>query len=213
MNVKLAKSLSYLKKGFYVAAAVVAVPTITTLSALNDAKNLTISETDIHSLDPQTSAVFVLTGKDGNRIEKGIEIGRQWGCQVYVTGCNPDYKETLTNMHQKANPDVDITLGYKAGTTVQNAFAISDWLKESPNIKNIYVVTSGSHITRAWQSLELEIPEDCEVKFIPAPSNYSSPSLDEFKKIGFMSIFGSYHQKEEKEEFEARYAEPTKLEL
>ena len=114
------------------------------------------------TLIPETSnkntstvdAIIVLTG-GGLRLEKGFELlAQKQAKKMFISGVEEGI--TLNNLFNNKEyrefngkfSNEEITLGYKAHSTVGNAIEATNWIKQQ-NINSIILVTGNYHIPRS----------------------------------------------------------------
>lgn len=138
-----------------------------------------------------SDAIIVLTGgKD--RIETGLELFSEGlAPELFITGVHDDVtQDEITARHKgvKLLPSCCIVLGYKAGSTTENAAEAKEWIA-GKNIKTIRLVTSNYHMPRAVVEFRAALPG---VKIIPHPIPQPdiTPSDEKFWRM----IFEEYHK-------------------
>ena len=104
-------------------------------------------------LSTQSSLIVVLTGGKG-RIEKGIEFLKE-GKGKFLLISGVFQKEKVKNKYLFDNninlKSCCIFFEEKAKNTLQNAFEVSNWIKENKlNIESIKLITSYYHIPRSY---------------------------------------------------------------
>lgn len=172
--------------------------TFTWSSIQNDAlssgvqNNLLEPEAAIHEVDKSKRAVFILTGGAG-RVEAGVELGEYLGVPIFISGCNPDSVDTLTEKYQDVQ--TDLILGCKAQDTFGNAAEIREWLELNPHIRDVTVVTSDYHAKRSLQALEREIDTDqynIEFYLVENPDRTLSQEFEinvsEYLKVSMLGV-------------------------
>ena len=173
----------------FVGTAIFPVAQYSNLRSEINENTFTMSDTDFD--DTSDTGIFVLTG-DSGRIDKAIEIGKETGATVFISGCAEEYKPQLEKIYN--NVGSPVILGCKAQNTIENAFEIKEWLEEYPHIKNLVIVTSDYHQERSLQALQREISEDYNMKFVSVSDDdadwgrYLRLEVGEFIKTAYMSI-------------------------
>ncbi len=129
--------------------------------------------------DRETDAIVVLTG-GSLRLETGFALlSRHLAEKLFVSGVQRgvDIDELLRVTGLTAqHMECCITLGYKAGDTVENARESATWLKAN-KIKSIRLVTSGYHMPRSLLEFSETVPA---VEIVPHPVFAEHVMLDEW---------------------------------
>lgn len=96
-------------------------------------------------------AIVVLTG-GSNRVEEGLEIMSQYGCQnLFISGVNKNVSrhDILKRIQKNKNIEgCQLELGYTARNTHENAQEVIAWIKKK-KYKSIVLVTAYYHMPRS----------------------------------------------------------------
>lgn len=122
---------------------------------------------------PKNTAIICLAGGKG-RIETAFDLFFQdVGDSLFIIGAgkkstinsllrnHASPREVQTNEHRLGR----IIVENESRNTIENAFAVSRYLQQNPNIKTVLLVTSGYHMRRAQFMIENQVHR--EIKIIP----------------------------------------------
>ncbi|MGB4106894.1 MAG: YdcF family protein [Alphaproteobacteria bacterium] len=138
-----------------------------------------------------SDAIIVLTGgKD--RIETGLELFSEGlAPELLITGVHDEVTQAeITARYTGARPlpACCIVLGYKAGSTTENALEAKEWVA-GKNIKTIRLVTSNYHMPRAVVEFRAALPG---VRIIPHP--IQQPDIMPPDEKFWHMVFEEYHK-------------------
>ena len=115
-----------------------------------------------------TDAIVVLTGGSG-RLSTGLELLAEGRARkLFVSGVYEGLEVQELLKRSRLFPgemECCITLGYRAGSTVGNAYETADWLREQ-GFTSIRLVTANYHMMRSLLEFRMVIPE---VEVVPHP--------------------------------------------
>ena len=129
--------------------------------------------------DRRTDAIVVLTG-GSLRLETGFELlSRRLADKLFVSGVQRGVPiDDLLRVTGLTAEDMEccITLGYKAGDTLENALESAAWLTAN-KARSVRLVTSGYHMPRSLLEFGGALPE---IEIIPHPVFVEHVMLDEW---------------------------------
>lgn len=127
----------------------------------------------------KTDAIIVLTG-GSLRIETGFELlSRGLAERLFLSGVQRGVPiGDILNVAGLTAEDMEccITLGYKAGDTIENARESADWVKVN-EVRSVRLVTSGYHMPRSLLEFSATVPH---VEIVPHPVFVEHVMLDEW---------------------------------
>lgn len=115
-----------------------------------------------------TDAIVVLTGGSG-RMAAGLELlaaGRAH--KLFVSGVYDGVEvQELLRLSRRLPNEMEccIALGYRADSTMGNAYETADWMREQ-GFRSLRLVTANYHMRRSLLEFELAMPE---IEVIPHP--------------------------------------------
>lgn len=128
-----------------------------------------------HAPDPDnpearrtTDAIVVLTGGSG-RLAAGLELlaaGR--ARKLFVSGVYDGVEvQELLRLSRRLPQEMEccIALGYRADSTIGNAYETADWLREQ-GFRSLRLVTANYHMRRSLLEFRLAMPE---MEIVPHP--------------------------------------------
>lgn len=130
----------------------------------------------LKNISPETIIVCLAGGK--GRIDAAYELFLQgFGAELWIIGAGPkihayDLEKSLpNNLSEKLNPArlQKIYVENVSKNTIENAYAISQLLKDKMQVKEILLITSSYHMKRSLLILRASLPK--EIQIIP----YSPP--------------------------------------
>lgn len=119
------------------------------------------------NIDTYTEAVIALTG-GRNRIIEAINIYKQGKAKkVFISGVSRNVSWEMIKKRQRIEltNDSEITIGYRAKNTIENAKETIAWLQQN-KINSIRLVTSNYHMPRSVTEFKAK---DKNLKIIPHP--------------------------------------------
>ena len=129
--------------------------------------------------DRRSDAIVVLTG-GSLRLKTGFELlSRRLAEKLFVSGVQRGVPiDDLLRVTGLTAADMEccITLGYKAGDTLENALESAAWLKAN-KARSARLVTSGYHMPRSLLEFRATAPD---IEIIPHPVFVEHVMLDEW---------------------------------
>lgn len=129
--------------------------------------------------DRRSDAIVVLTG-GSRRLKTGFELlSSRLADKLFVSGVQRGVPiDDLLRVTGLTAEDMEccITLGYKAGDTLENALETAVWIK-AKRVRSVRLVTSGYHMPRSLLEFRAAVPD---VDFIPHPVFVEHVMLDEW---------------------------------
>lgn len=129
--------------------------------------------------DRRSDAIVVLTG-GSRRLETGFELlSARLADKLFVSGVQRGVPiDDLLRVTGLTAEDMEccITLGYKAGDTLENALETAVWIK-AKKVRSVRLVTSGYHMPRSLLEFRATAPD---IDFIPHPVFVEHVMLDEW---------------------------------
>jgi len=146
-------------------------------------------------IESKPDAVVVLTG-GSNRVEEGLEIMAQHGCQnLFISGVNKNVSrhDILKRIQKnKSAKGCQLELGYKARNTHENAQEVIAWLKKK-NYKSIVLVTAYYHLPRSILEFRSIAPNLKIQAYAVFPDSFINNSREAILKRT-VKLFKEYHK-------------------
>lgn len=123
--------------------------------------------THIYDKNTPTDAIVVLTG-DNARIETGLALLKQGlAPKLFISGVEEKFaSNTIARVRKKGfKMYSDVTLGYQADTTTENALETAEWITLE-KLDSIRLVTSHYHMVRSLLEFKRRLPK---TRIIPHP--------------------------------------------
>ncbi len=129
----------------------------------------------------KTDAVMVFSGSS-DRLAEGYKLYSKGlteklmitGNDYFVNAKEPQVKKLLRKLkNQKDKIFIDLT----AENTIENAMMGSDWALKN-HVKSILLITTQSHMPRAFFELRRLLPDDVEIFTHEVPGEYEVAGLD-----------------------------------
>jgi len=141
---------------------------------------------------PHTEALVALTGGE-YRVQTAIDLlAQNKADRLLITGVNPKIAPASVLARAPEEIKAQITLGYQATTTKENAQETQGWVQHH-HLKDITLVTSFYHMPRAYLEIKDLLP-DVKISFFTIWPKQFDQSMNWIYTRSAWQLFLEYHK-------------------